>query len=76
MPQIRKKLNAARKALAKVLTTKKATEKQKEAASKKVEELQKKFDDNYAAYRALPEEFDAWAVGDDATTEWILWERE
>jgi hypothetical protein len=75
MPKIQKKLDAARKALAKVLKNKKATEKQKETARKKVEDLQKKWDDTYAAYRALPEEFDAWAVGDDATTEWILWER-
>jgi hypothetical protein len=75
MPKIDKKLEAARKALAKVLKNKKSTEKQKEAAQKKVDDLQKKWDDVYDAYRALPEEFDAWAVGDDATTEWILWER-
>jgi hypothetical protein len=76
MPKIEKKLEAARKALAKVNKNPKATEKQKEAASKKVDELQKKWDEVYDAYRALPEEFDAWAVGDEATTQWILWERE
>lgn len=76
MSKLGKNLEAAKKALAKLTKSKKATEKQKEAARKKVDDLQKKYDDVYAAYEALPEEADAWDVGREVTTQWILYERE
>ena len=75
LPKIRKKLKAARAALAKLDKNPKATEKQKEAARKKVEDLEKEAATAYDAYRALPEEADAWDVGGEASTQWLLYER-
>jgi hypothetical protein len=68
-------LEKAIAALAKLEKNPKATAKQKEAAQKKVDELTKKSEDTDAAYHALPEEADAWAVGADVQTEYILFDR-
>lgn len=75
LSKIPAQLEKAIAALAKLEKNPKATEKQKEAARKKVEELTKKSEAVDAAYHALPEEADAWAVGADVQTEYILFDR-
>jgi hypothetical protein len=68
-------LDKATAALEKLEKNPKATQKQKDAAQKKVDDLRKKYDEIDAAYHALPEEADAWAVGSEVQTEYILFDR-
>jgi hypothetical protein len=68
-------LDKAIAALEKLEKKPKATVKQKAAAQKKVDDLRKKYDAIDAAYHALPEEADAWAVGSEVQTEYILFDR-
>jgi hypothetical protein len=75
LSKTRKALKKAREALEKLNKNPKATQKQKEAAQKKVDEALKKRMETYAAYRALPEEADAWATGSDVETEFNLFDR-
>lgn len=69
---------AVEKALAafkKLAKNPKATEAKKEAARKKLEDAAKKRKEVYDAYRALPEEADAWSTGDDVQLEFLLYDR-